>query len=117
MLFLFVLVFFDSDAYLCKLGLKGIPISDNDDDDNSEKDDENEMAIEEGNNSVKNDNDNDNVDDDNLDEEQKLMKSMGLPVAFASDMLRIGDSDDETQVTEWVFASDILNQSPSSPHL
>ena len=54
------------------------------------------MIIEEGNNAVKNDDDEN--DDDDLDEEQKLMKRMGLPVAFASDMLRIVDSDDETQV-------------------
>ena len=90
---------FDRDAYLCKLGLKGIPISEDDDANSENGDEKNVMIVEDESNAVKNDSDDhDNDDDDDLDEEQKLMKSMGLPVAFTSDMLRIVDSDDETQV-------------------
>ena len=85
------------DAYLCKLGLKGIPLSDDGDSENdSEKTKESRPE---------------GVDSDSeeeLDEEQKLMKSMGLPVSFTTDM-RIADSDEETQVQSACYRSCIFD--------
>ena len=53
---------------------------------------------------------NDADSDAGLDEEQRLMRSMGLPVAFASDMLRITDTDDENQVQNSIHrANDLRN--------
>ena len=86
--FSYVQVLIYRDAYLCKLGTRGIPISD---EDNKPGDDEMVMAVEDAPEAAEN-------NEIELTEEQMLMKSMGLPVAFTSDMLRIEDSDDDTQV-------------------
>ena len=79
------------DAYLCKLGIKGVPISD-DEEENEDVTHHDKSVTNTDDPSLK------MVQEDGLSEEQELMRSMGLPVAFTADVLRIVDCDDEVQV-------------------
>ena len=81
---------FIGDAYLCKLGIKGVPISD-DDEENEDVTHHDKSVTNTDDPSLK------MVQQDGLSEEQELMRSMRLPVAFTADVLRIVDCDDEVQ--------------------
>ncbi len=85
------------DSYLLKLGIQGLPVSD--DDDGAGPPDPYKTRSDSGGDVTKSDNDNAQDDDTGnystgLTAEEELMKSMGLPTAFGGD-LRIMDTDDE----------------------
>ncbi len=87
------------DSYLLKLGIQGLPVSDDDDDDGAGPPDPYKTRSDSGGDLTKSDNENAQDDDTGnnatgLTAEEELMKSMGLPTAFGGD-LRIMDTDDE----------------------